>query len=141
MQETEKIIAELNETWEEKLRRTEAIRMERWVGWGGVGQRGMGQVVLLGHFVGALEFLGQPNSLNVQPDPGLPLGTPVPTMSACTEVGCSEKPTRIVMRAVVSPALQSMGQTMGFHPSAGPRGAWSFDRHFFLLLLQGSIAG
>ncbi|NXS46843.1 KIF1A protein, partial [Balaeniceps rex] len=27
--ETEKIIAELNETWEEKLRRTEAIRMER----------------------------------------------------------------------------------------------------------------
>lgn len=29
-QETEKIIAELNETWEEKLRRTEAIRMERW---------------------------------------------------------------------------------------------------------------
>lgn len=31
VQETEKIIAELNETWEEKLRRTEAIRMERWV--------------------------------------------------------------------------------------------------------------
>jgi len=30
-QETEKIIAELNETWEEKLRRTEAIRMERLV--------------------------------------------------------------------------------------------------------------
>lgn len=30
-QETEKIIAELNETWEEKLRRTEAIRMERFV--------------------------------------------------------------------------------------------------------------
>uniref|UniRef100_A0AAY4DAZ2 Kinesin-like protein n=1 Tax=Denticeps clupeoides TaxID=299321 RepID=A0AAY4DAZ2_9TELE len=29
VQETEKIIAELNETWEEKLRRTEAIRMER----------------------------------------------------------------------------------------------------------------
>ncbi|XP_075703460.1 kinesin-like protein KIF1C [Rhinoderma darwinii] len=29
LQETEKIIAELNETWEEKLRRTEAIRMER----------------------------------------------------------------------------------------------------------------
>ncbi|KAF1599060.1 Kinesin-like protein KIF1A, partial [Eudyptes chrysolophus] len=28
-EETEKIIAELNETWEEKLRRTEAIRMER----------------------------------------------------------------------------------------------------------------
>lgn len=28
-QETEKIIAELNVTWEEKLRRTEAIRMER----------------------------------------------------------------------------------------------------------------
>ncbi|KAG8508288.1 LOW QUALITY PROTEIN: Kinesin-like protein KIF1B, partial [Galemys pyrenaicus] len=28
LQETEKIIAELNETWEEKLRRTEAIRME-----------------------------------------------------------------------------------------------------------------
>uniref|UniRef100_A0A8C3C2H1 plus-end-directed kinesin ATPase n=1 Tax=Cairina moschata TaxID=8855 RepID=A0A8C3C2H1_CAIMO len=32
LKETEKIIAELNETWEEKLRRTEAIRMERWVG-------------------------------------------------------------------------------------------------------------
>ncbi|XP_072006123.1 kinesin-like protein KIF1C [Engystomops pustulosus] len=29
LQETEKIIAELNVTWEEKLRRTEAIRMER----------------------------------------------------------------------------------------------------------------
>ncbi|KAM4037168.1 kinesin-like protein KIF1C [Anomaloglossus baeobatrachus] len=29
LQETEKIIAELNETWEEKLRRTEAMRMER----------------------------------------------------------------------------------------------------------------
>ncbi|KAI4809417.1 hypothetical protein KUCAC02_018299 [Chaenocephalus aceratus] len=29
LKETEKIIAELNETWEEKLRRTEAIRMER----------------------------------------------------------------------------------------------------------------
>nr|XP_046155830.1 kinesin-like protein KIF1A isoform X11 [Oncorhynchus gorbuscha] len=29
IKETEKIIAELNETWEEKLRRTEAIRMER----------------------------------------------------------------------------------------------------------------
>ncbi|XP_053115437.1 kinesin-like protein KIF1C [Hemicordylus capensis] len=29
LQETEKIIAELNETWEEKLRKTEAIRMER----------------------------------------------------------------------------------------------------------------
>lgn len=29
-QETEKIIAELNETWEEKLQRTEAIRVERW---------------------------------------------------------------------------------------------------------------
>lgn len=28
-QETEKIIAELNETWEEKLRKTEALRMER----------------------------------------------------------------------------------------------------------------
>uniref|UniRef100_A0A674K6L1 Kinesin family member 1C n=1 Tax=Terrapene triunguis TaxID=2587831 RepID=A0A674K6L1_9SAUR len=31
LQETEKIIAELNETWEEKLRKTEALRMERWV--------------------------------------------------------------------------------------------------------------
>lgn len=31
LQESEKIIAELNETWEEKLRKTEAIRMERWV--------------------------------------------------------------------------------------------------------------
>ncbi|XP_069857772.1 kinesin-like protein KIF1C isoform X2 [Dipodomys merriami] len=29
LQETEKIIAELNETWEEKLRKTEALRMER----------------------------------------------------------------------------------------------------------------
>uniref|UniRef100_A0AAY4AN04 Kinesin motor domain-containing protein n=1 Tax=Denticeps clupeoides TaxID=299321 RepID=A0AAY4AN04_9TELE len=29
LQETEKIIAELNETWEEKLRKTESIRMER----------------------------------------------------------------------------------------------------------------
>ncbi|CAH2272478.1 kinesin KIF1C [Pelobates cultripes] len=29
LQETEKIIAELNETWEDKLRKTEAIRMER----------------------------------------------------------------------------------------------------------------
>ncbi|XP_078801647.1 kinesin-like protein KIF1A isoform X4 [Oryzias latipes] len=29
LKETEKIIAELNETWEEKLRKTEAIRMER----------------------------------------------------------------------------------------------------------------
>ncbi|NXP59207.1 KIF1C protein, partial [Chloropsis cyanopogon] len=29
LQETEKIIAELNETWEEKLRRTEALRLER----------------------------------------------------------------------------------------------------------------
>nr|DBA29749.1 TPA: hypothetical protein GDO54_005809 [Pyxicephalus adspersus] len=29
LQETEKIIAELNETWDEKLRKTEAIRMER----------------------------------------------------------------------------------------------------------------
>ncbi|XP_058635707.1 kinesin-like protein KIF1A isoform X18 [Onychostoma macrolepis] len=29
LKETEKIIAELNETWEEKLRRTEAIRMDR----------------------------------------------------------------------------------------------------------------
>ncbi|XP_033024773.1 kinesin-like protein KIF1C isoform X1 [Lacerta agilis] len=29
LQETEKMIAELNETWEEKLRKTEAIRMER----------------------------------------------------------------------------------------------------------------
>ncbi|XP_069499709.1 kinesin-like protein KIF1C [Ambystoma mexicanum] len=29
LQETEKIIAELNETWEEKLRKTEAIRMDR----------------------------------------------------------------------------------------------------------------
>uniref|UniRef100_A0A8D2LB54 Kinesin family member 1B n=1 Tax=Varanus komodoensis TaxID=61221 RepID=A0A8D2LB54_VARKO len=29
LQESEKIIAELNETWEEKLRKTEAIRMER----------------------------------------------------------------------------------------------------------------
>ncbi|XP_053318306.1 kinesin-like protein KIF1C [Spea bombifrons] len=29
LQETEKIIAELNETWEEKLRKTEAMRMER----------------------------------------------------------------------------------------------------------------
>uniref|UniRef100_A0A663ECX6 plus-end-directed kinesin ATPase n=1 Tax=Aquila chrysaetos chrysaetos TaxID=223781 RepID=A0A663ECX6_AQUCH len=38
LKETEKIIAELNETWEEKLRRTEAIRMERWVGWGAMGQ-------------------------------------------------------------------------------------------------------
>lgn len=30
IQETEKIIAELNETWEEKLRKTEALRMERY---------------------------------------------------------------------------------------------------------------
>jgi len=29
LKESEKIIAELNETWEEKLRKTEAIRMER----------------------------------------------------------------------------------------------------------------
>lgn len=28
-QETEKIIAELNETWEDKLRKTESIRLER----------------------------------------------------------------------------------------------------------------
>uniref|UniRef100_A0A8C6JE23 plus-end-directed kinesin ATPase n=1 Tax=Melopsittacus undulatus TaxID=13146 RepID=A0A8C6JE23_MELUD len=41
LKETEKIIAELNETWEEKLRRTEAIRMERWVGWTGMGSQGM----------------------------------------------------------------------------------------------------
>lgn len=41
-QETEKIIAELNETWEEKLRRTEAIRMERWV----VGTQGQHSPVL-----------------------------------------------------------------------------------------------
>ncbi|KAK1796783.1 hypothetical protein P4O66_009797, partial [Electrophorus voltai] len=33
LKETEKIIAELNETWEEKLRRTEAIRMDRSVLW------------------------------------------------------------------------------------------------------------
>lgn len=32
LQETEKIIAELNETWEEKLRKTEALRMERYEG-------------------------------------------------------------------------------------------------------------
>uniref|UniRef100_A0A663LRQ1 plus-end-directed kinesin ATPase n=1 Tax=Athene cunicularia TaxID=194338 RepID=A0A663LRQ1_ATHCN len=43
LKETEKIIAELNETWEEKLRRTEAIRMERWVGWDGFGQCGVPQ--------------------------------------------------------------------------------------------------
>uniref|UniRef100_A0A8B9M2D5 Kinesin-like protein n=1 Tax=Accipiter nisus TaxID=211598 RepID=A0A8B9M2D5_9AVES len=43
LKETEKIIAELNETWEEKLRRTEAIRMERWVGWGRMGQGGVPQ--------------------------------------------------------------------------------------------------
>ncbi|CAJ0939331.1 unnamed protein product, partial [Ranitomeya imitator] len=36
LKESEKIIAELNETWEEKLRKTEAIRMERryWQRWG-----------------------------------------------------------------------------------------------------------
>lgn len=39
-QETEKIIAELNETWEEKLRRTEAIRMERWAARAGPAQPG-----------------------------------------------------------------------------------------------------
>ena len=36
---TEKLIAELNETWEEKMRRTEMIRKERYsleTGWGGV---------------------------------------------------------------------------------------------------------
>uniref|UniRef100_A0A8C0EW64 plus-end-directed kinesin ATPase n=1 Tax=Bubo bubo TaxID=30461 RepID=A0A8C0EW64_BUBBB len=43
LKETEKIIAELNETWEEKLRRTEAIRMERWVGWDGMGRDGTGR--------------------------------------------------------------------------------------------------
>ena len=31
IQESEKIIAELNETWEEKLRKTEQIRQQRWV--------------------------------------------------------------------------------------------------------------
>ncbi|XP_042071795.1 kinesin-like protein KIF1A [Haplochromis burtoni] len=31
LKETEKIIAELNETWEEKLRKTESIRLERFV--------------------------------------------------------------------------------------------------------------
>lgn len=48
-QETEKIIAELNETWEEKLRKTEALRMERCVGWGlaagALGGVGMGREV------------------------------------------------------------------------------------------------
>lgn len=29
MQTSEKLIAELNETWEEKLRKTEAIKLER----------------------------------------------------------------------------------------------------------------
>ena len=43
-QETEKIIAELNETWEEKLRRTEAIRMERWVDAGVHSSKGMVRV-------------------------------------------------------------------------------------------------
>lgn len=30
-QESEKLIAELNETWEEKLKKTEDIRLQRWV--------------------------------------------------------------------------------------------------------------
>lgn len=29
LQESEKLIAELNETWEEKLKKTEAIRLQR----------------------------------------------------------------------------------------------------------------
>ncbi|PWA19184.1 hypothetical protein CCH79_00019706, partial [Gambusia affinis] len=33
LMETEKIIAELNETWEEKLRKTESIRLERRLTW------------------------------------------------------------------------------------------------------------
>lgn len=31
LQESEKLIAELNETWEEKLKKTEAIRLQRLV--------------------------------------------------------------------------------------------------------------
>ena len=33
---SEKLILELNETWEEKMRKTEEIRRQRWVGGGGV---------------------------------------------------------------------------------------------------------
>lgn len=51
LQESEKIIAELNETWEEKLRKTEAIRMERSgmgsaVAWMGSGKGKMEKVTL-----------------------------------------------------------------------------------------------
>lgn len=96
-QETEKIIAELNETWEEKLRRTEAIRMERWVGWAGVGQDGMGQNGVPWAFPILCTLLEQSSwgSQTVWMSSrtlGCPLGTPIPTMSACTDVGCSEKP-------------------------------------------------
>lgn len=31
LQESEKLIAELNETWEEKLKKTEAIRLQRYI--------------------------------------------------------------------------------------------------------------
>lgn len=68
--------------------------MERWVGWGGMGWRG---VTFPRHLPSSALCLQQfssweqPGNLTIQTYPGCPLGTPVPTMLACTDVVCSEK--------------------------------------------------
>uniref|UniRef100_A0AAQ6AKZ2 plus-end-directed kinesin ATPase n=1 Tax=Amphiprion ocellaris TaxID=80972 RepID=A0AAQ6AKZ2_AMPOC len=62
LKESEKIIAELNETWEEKLRKTEAIRMERSVLADSLAMRVL-------HFNGVFSPKKTPHLVNLNEDP------------------------------------------------------------------------
>uniref|UniRef100_A0A8C2B8T7 Kinesin family member 1Aa n=1 Tax=Cyprinus carpio TaxID=7962 RepID=A0A8C2B8T7_CYPCA len=94
LKETEKIIAELNETWEEKLRRTEAIRMDReaLLAEMGVAMREDGGTV------GVFSPKKTPHLVNLNEDP---------LMSECLLYYIKDGITRLVPIQMPAEALQS----------------------------------
>uniref|UniRef100_A0A8C2D115 Kinesin family member 1Aa n=1 Tax=Cyprinus carpio TaxID=7962 RepID=A0A8C2D115_CYPCA len=94
LKETEKIIAELNETWEEKLRRTEAIRMDREAQLAemGVAMREDGGTV------GVFSPKKTPHLVNLNEDP---------LMSECLLYYIKDGITRLVPIQMPAEALQS----------------------------------
>uniref|UniRef100_A0A8B9KJS9 Kinesin-like protein n=1 Tax=Astyanax mexicanus TaxID=7994 RepID=A0A8B9KJS9_ASTMX len=107
--ETEKIIAELNETWEEKLRRTEAIRMERsaLLAEMGVAMREDGGTV------GVFSPKKTPHLVNLNEDP---------LMSECLLYYIKDGITRLVRQDIVLSGHFIKDEHCTFTSTTGPNG-------------------
>uniref|UniRef100_A0A8C2B8G6 Kinesin-like protein n=1 Tax=Cyprinus carpio TaxID=7962 RepID=A0A8C2B8G6_CYPCA len=109
LKETEKIIAELNETWEEKLRRTEAIRMDReaLLAEMGVAMREDGGTV------GVFSPKKTPHLVNLNEDP---------LMSECLLYYIKDGITRLVRQDIVLSGHFIKEEHCTFTSTTGPTG-------------------